>query len=49
MGKLKVIKVADSLQISSGYDFKNNITATPAIVGNNICIRTNKELLAYRQ
>jgi outer membrane protein assembly factor BamB len=46
-GKLKVVKAGDVFEIASEYDFKDNITATPAIVGNTIYIRTRKELLAY--
>jgi outer membrane protein assembly factor BamB len=47
-GKLKVIKESDSLEVAYEYDFKDKITATPAIAGNNIYIRTSKELLAYK-
>jgi outer membrane protein assembly factor BamB len=46
-GKMKVIKAGDKLEIAGQYDFKENIGATPAIIGNTIYIRTKTQLLAY--
>jgi outer membrane protein assembly factor BamB len=46
-GKLKVVKAGDVFEIAAEYDFKDNITATPAIVGNTIYIRTRNELFAF--
>jgi len=46
-GTLTIIKAGDELKIISQHDFKDNIAATPAIIGNSIYIRTKKGLLAY--
>jgi len=46
-GKLTIIKAGDELKIVAQHDFKDNIAATPAIIGNSIYIRTKKGLLAY--
>lgn len=46
-GKMKILKAGDKFEIAGEYDFKDKIAATPAIIGNNIYIRTRKELLAY--
>jgi outer membrane protein assembly factor BamB len=46
-GKMKVIKAGDTFGIAGQYDFKENIGATPAIIGNTIFIRTKTQLLAY--
>jgi outer membrane protein assembly factor BamB len=46
-GKLTIIKAGDELKIIARHDFKDNIAATPAIIGNVIYIRTKTGLLAY--
>jgi outer membrane protein assembly factor BamB len=46
-GKMKILKTGDKFEIAGEYDFKDKILATPAIIGNNIYIRTRNELLAY--
>jgi outer membrane protein assembly factor BamB len=46
-GKLKIIKAGDEFNIVAEHDFKDNIGATPAIVGNSIYIRTRNALLSY--
>jgi outer membrane protein assembly factor BamB len=46
-GKLTMIKAGDELKIIGQHDFKDNIAATPAIIGNSIYIRTKTGLLAY--
>lgn len=46
-GRLKVVKAGDSFVTAGQYDFKENIGATPAIIGNTIYIRTKTQLLAY--
>jgi outer membrane protein assembly factor BamB len=46
-GRMKVIKAGDSFAIAGQYDFKENIGATPAIIGNAIYIRTKTQLFAY--
>jgi len=46
-GKLTIIKAGDELKIIAQHDFKDNIAATPAIIGNSIYIRTKTGLLAY--
>jgi outer membrane protein assembly factor BamB len=46
-GKMKVIKADDSFKVIGQHDFKENIAATPAIIGNTIYIRTKTHLFAY--
>ena len=46
-GKLTIIKAGDKFSIEGRHDFRDNIAATPAIVGNNMYIRTKSRLLAY--
>ena len=46
-GKLTIIKAGDELKIIARHDFRDNIAATPAIIGNSIYIRTKTGLLAY--
>jgi outer membrane protein assembly factor BamB len=46
-GKLKVIKATDNYEVAGEYDFKEKISATPAIIGNAIYIRTAKSLYAF--
>jgi len=46
-GKLKILKAGDEFKVVGEHDFKDNIGATPAIIGNTIYIRTNHGLLAY--
>lgn len=46
-GKLTIIKAGDELKIVARHDFRDNIAATPAIIGNSIYIRTKTKLLAY--
>jgi outer membrane protein assembly factor BamB len=46
-GKLTIIKAGDELKVVAQHDFKDNIAATPAIIGNSIYIRTKTGLLAY--
>ena len=46
-GKLTIVKAGDVLRIIARHDFKDNIAATPAIIGNSIYIRTKTGLLAY--
>jgi outer membrane protein assembly factor BamB len=46
-GRLIVVKAGDTYETAGQYDFKENIGATPAIVENNIYIRTKTQLLAY--
>lgn len=46
-GKLKILKAGDKLNIVGEHDFKDNIGASPAIIGNTIYIRTNSGLMAY--
>jgi hypothetical protein len=44
---MKIIKTGDNFAIAGQHDFKENISATPAIIGNTIYIRTKTQLLAY--
>jgi outer membrane protein assembly factor BamB len=46
-GRLTVIKAGDKFKKVAQHNFKGNIVATPAIIGNSIYIRTKKGLLAY--
>lgn len=46
-GRLKILKAGDEFQIVAEHNFKENIGATSAIVGNTIYIRTKKTLMAY--
>jgi len=46
-GKLTIIKAGDELKIIAQHDFRDNIAATPAIIGNSIYIRTKTGLLAF--
>jgi outer membrane protein assembly factor BamB len=46
-GRLTVVKAGDKFKIVARYNFRDNIVATPAIIGNSIYIRTKKGLLAY--
>jgi outer membrane protein assembly factor BamB len=46
-GKLKILKAGDEFEIVGEHDFKENIGASPAIIGNTIYIRTSRGLMAY--
>jgi len=46
-GRLKIVKAGDEFQIIAEHDFKENIAATPAIVGNILYIRTKNKIMAY--
>jgi outer membrane protein assembly factor BamB len=46
-GKLTVVKAGDKLIIVTKHDFKENIAATPAIIGKILYIRTKTGLMAY--
>ena len=46
-GRLKILKAGDEFKIVAEHNFKDNIGATSAIVGNTIYIRTKKTLMAY--
>jgi outer membrane protein assembly factor BamB len=46
-GKLKILKAGDEFKIVGEHDFKENIGASPAIIGNTIYIRTSRGLMAY--
>jgi outer membrane protein assembly factor BamB len=48
-GKLKILKAGDEFKVIGEHDFKSNIGATPAIIGNTIYIRTNHALIAYSE
>ena len=39
-GKMKIVKAGDKFEVAGEYDFKDNLAATPAIIGNTIFIRT---------
>lgn len=46
-GKLTIIRAGDEAEVLAQHDFKDNIAASPAIIGNTIYIRTKTGLLAY--
>ena len=46
-GRLTIVKAGDTFKAIGRYDFKDNIAATPAIIGKSIYIRTKTKLLAY--
>ena len=46
-GKMKVIKAGDKFEIIGDYDFKEKVSATPAIIENTIYIRAGKNLYAF--
>jgi outer membrane protein assembly factor BamB len=46
-GKLKIIEAGDKLKVVGMYDLKDNVAATPAIMGNSIYIRTKTGLRVY--
>jgi len=48
-GKLKIVKAGDEFSIVAEHDFKDDIGATPAIIGSTIYIRTRNSLLAYSE
>ena len=48
-GKITVIKATDKLNIINQNDLKEDIFASPAIIGNTIYVRTKGNLCAFRE
>jgi outer membrane protein assembly factor BamB len=48
-GRISVLEAADQLRVLADNDLKDRVTATPALAGDAIYIRTVKHLYAFRK